>query len=599
MSWRVLGLRTALLCGLLVSCGGEPEPTSEVDVALVKGGSCKTPPPPPVPVCAIETCSKKSKVIYETVSSSSVAGIVKAGGASCGAGAHDCCIGPTGKTAICTDLKSDAANCGQCGVACATGQTCSAGACACPVGQTLCGKTCVDVTSDVANCGACGTACPTGDTCKGGACIAPCNPGETACAGICTVLGTDNANCGACGNVCPATNVCEQGTCVSVASTSACVPTSSLTVLLPPGGAAGDVNAYVPNGSWQELVTGVQLVPLEGSGTRTTIPTAAPVNSCAANAATGAVVCTANNTDVYIIQGSTLASSLTSGATGSQSFSGGTCENCGVAIDAMNNRAIITVGLSAGGPGGYQFLDLASNTFATPIPAGTTTSENILFDPLLNLVLSPNESNDYQLVDTVASTVSNFSPAGGGELDSAAEDCSTGIALASVEFTDRVVLVDLKQRALSANTWSAPSSAQSFPEFSILAAGTNGIAVAPGNSHLGVVTGEFGGAGFGVIQLPATSGSGTPAVVDYAAANVPNDPSGAPWQMGLDPHTVTAYTSPSTGVSLAVISNLARSYLALVDLKGLLAATRTAGTHSVDSTVDLVSSGVVRFVSIH
>ncbi len=78
-----------------------------------------------------------------------------------------------------------------------------------------------------------------------------------------------------------------------------------------------------------------------------------------------------------------------------------------------------------------------------------------------------------------------------------------------------------------------------------LAAGTNGIAVAPG-THLGIVTGEFGGNVEGVIQLPSTSGSGTPAVVDYVAFTVPNTPADAPWAEGFDPHTVTAYVSPNS-----------------------------------------------------
>ena len=46
-----------------------------------------------------------------------------------------------------------------------------------------------------------------------------------------------------------------------------------------------------------------------------------------------------------------------------------------------------------------------------------------------------------------------------GELDSAAEDCSTGIALSSVEFTDDVYITDLTQAAFnSVNTRGAPPS---------------------------------------------------------------------------------------------------------------------------------------------
>ena len=44
--------------------------------------------------------------------------------------------------------------------------------------------------------------------------------------------------------------------------------------------------------------------------------------------------------------------------------------NCGVVVDSSTNKALIALGLSTGGPGGYQFLDLASNTFETAIPAG-------------------------------------------------------------------------------------------------------------------------------------------------------------------------------------------------------------------------------------
>ena len=116
---------------------------------------------------------------------------------------------------------------------------------------------------------------------------------------------------------------------------------------------------------------------------RLSITTRGVPNSCASNSTTGETVCVGNNTDVYLINGTTLASTLTSGATGTQGFSGGSCENCGVVVDSSTNKALITVGLETGGPGGYQFLDLGGTpTFESPIPAGTTTSENILIDPV-------------------------------------------------------------------------------------------------------------------------------------------------------------------------------------------------------------------------
>ena len=123
-----------------------------------------------------------------------------------------------------------------------------------------------------------------------------------------------------------------------------------------------------------------------------------------------------------------------------------------------------------------------------------------------------------------------------------------------------------------------------LPDFSsFLSAGISGIAVAPG-SHLAGV--------------PATSGVGTPSAVDYVAAMMPNDPSGAPWDMGLDPHTMTAYTSPNSGKAILAISNLTRTYLALVDMQKLLdPMLRTPGTNTVDPGVDLVSSGIVTFVA--
>jgi hypothetical protein len=146
--------------------------------------------------------------------------------------------------------------------------------------------------------------------------------------------------------------------------TGSCSPSSSLAVLIQ----GTNVTSYVPKGNWESSATGVSLVQIEGSGTTpTVIPTTNAVNSCASNSKTGQTVCVANNTDVYLLNGSTIAPTLTSAGSGSVSFSGGSCTNCGVSMDSVDNPALI--GLSLADAGGYQFLNLAGTpTFLTAFP---------------------------------------------------------------------------------------------------------------------------------------------------------------------------------------------------------------------------------------
>jgi hypothetical protein len=380
---------------------------------------------------------------------------------------------------------------------------------------------------------------------------------------------------------------------------SACVPSSSLSVLVQ----GTDVASYVPDGSWSNSTKNVEVVPIEGTGiTRATVITPNAVNSCASNSVTGETVCTSNATDVYLINGSTLTSTLTSGAVGTTSFSGGSCATCGVVIDATTNTAFL--GLAVTGGAGFQAVDLTAGTLATPITAGTLITEDIAVDPKLKLLLSPNEDNVYQLLDLATGNVFDNAVAGAtGEFDSAGEDCTTGIALSTDEGTGNLIVTDLTQAVFTPGTggangtWTAPLQIQNFPEFVSLGAGTSGIAIAP-NTHVGVVTGEFGGAGVGAIVLPATSGTGTPAVTDWVRADLPALPDGSAFSTGFDPHTVTAYVSPTSSKATAIIANGGPTFLAVVDLEGLLAATRTTGTHIVDPTVDLLATGVVRYIKI-
>jgi hypothetical protein len=390
---------------------------------------------------------------------------------------------------------------------------------------------------------------------------------------------------------------------------SACVPTSSLGIIAPVTGPVA-VKALVPNGAWGSSTTGVQVVQLETGGgpivPPASVPTAAAVNSCAGNPATGQGVCVANNTSVYLLSSSNAVTTLTSGSNGSTGFSGGSCFNCGVAVNALTNEAVIAMGHSGGSGSALQTLHLSNNTFDTPFVLANHVTENISIDPTRGYVLSPNESNIYDIVQMNSSTGAMTGEFGlrtgdSGEDDSAAEDCATGIALTVSEFTNQVFMADLTQATFTPGTpgtWTAPHSTTSI--IGSYSAGLSGVTVAPGSAHLATVTGEFGGSSFSVLQLPATSGSGTPAIVDYAYV-----PCITGFTAGLDPHTVSAYTSPNDGKAYTVFaSSPPPSILMVADMAGILARPRMADGHTVigdagPGTCLAAGDGVIRSVSTH
>ncbi len=120
--------------------------------------------------------------------------------------------------------------------------------------------------------------------------------------------------------------------------------------------------------------------------------------------------------------------------------------------------------------------------------------------------------------------------------------------------------------------------------------------MAPG-THLGVVTGEFGGNQFGVIQLPATSGTGAPSLVNWVQATIPNtpdSPTNLPWSEGDDPHDLATYVSPTTGRAYAILDDDVnqdgtRTWIAVVDLQRVIDA--AAGGHTVSSLVTCQGAG--------
>jgi hypothetical protein len=394
-------------------------------------------------------------------------------------------------------------------------------------------------------------------------------------------------------------NCSEINVTATTAALAACVPTSSLAVV-----AGSSVNAYVPNGYWEGGYSGVEMVPLEAPGplpAAATISTPGVVNSCAANSVTGEVVCTENTAYVDLINGTTLTNRISSGANQSAYFTGGNCLNCGVGINPTNNTAVIAGGFSGGNSGqGIQVLNLATNTFSTPFPMNGDVSEDISIDSQRGLILSPGEDGSYQLLQigaggalteydqNIYGLANSGYPHEGYYLDSAAEDCTTGIALSANEFEQSVYITDLTQATFTpgspAGTWSAPGQYVPFP-YTSFAAGSSGLSTAPGTGHLAIVTGEFGGSSYVIMQLPSTSGTGTPGLVDWVyISSMPNAPDYTGFAAGFDPHTVTAYTSPNTNKSFAVIADYgdystSPGYLGVVDMACALALPRTPGTN--------------------
>ena len=392
-------------------------------------------------------------------------------------------------------------------------------------------------------------------------------------------------------------NPCVSQTTNGVPPAGSCQPSSSLSVLVN----GTTVVSYVPKGNWGSGTTGVSAVNVEGSSiTPKKIPTSQVVNSCASNPVTGETVCTANNNSVYLLKGTGITSTLASGGSGAIGFSGGDCTNCGVAMDAPHNRAVI--GMSIAGRPGFQFLDLSSTTFGSPIvsPSGEI-SEDPLIDPSRNLLLSASEENNYEIANISDVSSPSFFEKNGipasGVLDSSGEDCTTGIALAPTEGAapSQVFIADLTQAKFtpgSPGTWTAPSQVQTLSE-SNLSAGASGIAVAQG-THTGIVSGEFGGNEITALALPTTSGSGTPSINDWVSCAI-----SATFSDGYDPHTLTAYKSPNSGDAIALLANGDASQLARVDLTKLLNSSivpRTAGGHAC--AAGTLPASVVSFITV-
>jgi hypothetical protein len=290
-------------------------------------------------------------------------------------------------------------------------------------------------------------------------------------------------------------------------------------------------------------------------------------------------------------------------------------------MDAVHNKAVIGLAF-ASDVGGFQFLDLGSSpsfepAFASMAPS-SEISENPLIDPSRNtlglnsttgnpagaLLLSPSEDNNYEILDITMTTSPSFfersfSNEGSGE--SAGEDCQTGIILTSYEFTDpsQVLVADLNSSTFTPGapgSWTGLSAINTLTGSSV-SAGPCGLAVAQG-THTGILTGEFGGANVTALALPPTAG--VVVLPGWITCAIPNDPSGAAWSTGNDPHTVTAYMSPTDGHAYALVANggdVAPTFLVRIDLTMMMALSESsAGSHVCGSGT--LPAGLVTFIAV-
>ncbi len=218
----------------------------------------------------------------------------------------------------------------------------------------------------------------------------------------------------------------------------------------------------------------------------------------------------------------------------------------------------------------------------------------------------------------------------GGELDAAAEDCSSQIIMASVEVPappdTTPYVADLTKADLSKKpNWTDPASTFFTLTGSDLGPGDNlgstgPIAIAQGTSHLGILGQEaFATQNVHVVANTVTAFRlNTPfnknaPYKDWVTCNLGTDSkTSILFRQGEDPHTVTAYQSPNqdpldgTYHSFAVLANSPpATTIAVVDLDLMMKVPRYPGTN-VCNTPPLDSKGVgtltenkeVRFIEL-
>jgi hypothetical protein len=298
------------------------------------------------------------------------------------------------------------------------------------------------------------------------------------------------------------------------------------------------------------------------------------------------------------------------GATGSLTFTGGSCTVCAIAYDPMDNSFII-MEPNSGGEGG-AFVRWGETTHASTMTIlDPDPNENPGYDYVKNWIFTPQYRTTptaLQIADFTSGTLYTSSTTFPmiGTPDSGNVDVVTHVAITPNEFNppDIFTTADLGTVTLnspSAGMFTVTASSQ------MLTINVDGSCGADDTDnatdsvlHMTFVTGEFCDGGverMGFILLPTTSSATT--ISDWAFVNIPNTPDSSPWDAAHDPHTVAAFNDPVNCPDCAIIVNREITWLGVINLTKLKAAPRS-GTdpHAIDPTYDLQTNGVLKYYAI-
>lgn len=437
------------------------------------------------------------------------------------------------------------------------------------------------------------------------------------------------------------------GSAATIGASASGVPPSAVTgatvvAALPATSAAGvgvfdasdgDAYAFVPS------TTGLAQVQLTSPFASTQIPLPSSVDGCAVDQPDALLYCYAfHSASVTVLSLKSLpspAAVLTTIQTDASTYSltsTNGCLICGILYDPMRHAVILSTAL------GFELYSTA--TAASPnaqlATIRTDASEVFGYYASSGTIVSPDYQQNFgwpaisQSIDLVSGGLTQSyrvspSPPGLSAPDSAAVDAQTGVAivpeeLASSTGANTVYLLNVSSAQLNLPAAGQATIPEVTQQIQSSLFGTNAAtqcgapltnaAIDPA-AHLAFFSAEYCGqqssdiyqsgngstTPIGVAVLPATSGSALQ-FGDYAFANMPTLPDGSHWDDAIDPHAASTFVLPGTCSDCGIVYNLEETWIAVVDLKKLLAAPRAiSDVHLVNPAYDLVANGVVRYVA--